>query len=306
MKNSAVIFSVFGAIWFFANSEAAEVEGIAEYEQSIAEWHAAREARLKGPAGWLNLAGLYWLDEGINGVGSAADSDILLPDETAPEHVGVFVLEDGEVDFRAAPGVDVFSGDERVTQLDLLHDEAGEPTILTSGRYAWYAIRRMERMGVRLRDYEHPVLSTFPGIETYPVGMPWRVNAEFKAYPEPRQIVVTTVVEGLGWDPIAPGVLEFELEGEQLSLEAYQSGDALFLIFADLTTGDETYPAGRYLYVEAPGPDGTTVLDFNKAYNPPCAFNEFATCPLPTRRNYLQVRIEAGEKYSEGLHASGI
>ena len=191
-------------------------------------------------------------------------------------------------------------------RIPLVHDEAGEPTLLSHRSFGWYAIQRMERMGVRLRDYNHPFLEVFPGIESYPADLQWRLEARFVAYDEPRQLQVMTVVEGLGWDPVAPGVLEFEIQGQPLSLEAYRSGDELFIIFADLTTGKTTYPAGRYLDADTPGPVGTVILDFNKAYNPPCVFNEFATCPLPTRRNYLQVAIEAGEKYSEGLHALGL
>ncbi len=308
MNARLVVLFFVGASFSLLIAEGARAQKLdaAEYERSMAQWHADREARLKGPNGWLNLAGLYWLEEGVNSFGSSVDSDIALPQGRAPDRVGTFVLNDGEVSFRVEPGVDVSSEGVRITELDLVHDEAGTPTLLIHGGLAWYAIRRMERMGVRLRDYDHPFLSMFPGIESYPAELPWRVEARFLPYEEPRQLVVTTVVEGLGWDPVAPGILEFELDGHELSLEAYRSGNEFFLIFADLTTGGETYPAGRYLYADLPGADGTTILDFNKAYNPPCAFNEFATCPLPTRRNYLQIAIEAGEKYTDGLHAAGI
>ena len=278
----------------------------AGYEQAIAKWHIEREARLRGPDGWLNLAGLFWLEPGENTFGSAPDNDIVLAEHLAAARLGSFVLEDGHVVFRAEPGADVLSRGEPLTELSLVHDEAGEPTLLTHRSLGWYAIRRMERMGVRLRDYEHPFLEQFPGIESFPADLQWRVEAQFIPYDEPRQLRVMTVVEGLGWDPIAPGIVEFEIGGETMSLEAFSSDEELFIIFADLTTGDTTYPAGRYLDADLPGSDGTTILDFNKAYNPPCVFNEFATCPLPTRRNYLQVPIEAGEKYTDGLHALGI
>ena len=278
----------------------------AEYQRAMDQWHAEREARLKGPDGWLNLAGLYWLEPGANTFGSAPDSHIVLEEGLAAARLGAFVLEDGDVTFRAEPGAEIFSQGERVTELRLVHDEAGEPTLLTHRSLGWYAIGRMERMGVRLRNYDHPFLEEFPGIESYPADLAWRVEARFIPYDEPRQLQVMTVVEGLGWDPVAPGILEFEFDGEPMSLEAYGADDGFFMIFADLTTGKATYPAGRYLDAELPGPDGTTILDFNKAYNPPCVFNEFATCPLPTRRNYLQVPVEAGERYTEGLHALGI
>ena len=161
-------------------------------------------------------------------------------------------------------------------------------------------------MGIRLRDYEHPALDAFPGIETYPVETSWRVAAELIRYPEPRRVAVDTVVEGLGWDPLAPGVVEFELNGEKHSLEVFESGEDFFILFADTTNGIETSPAGRFLYADRVNADGLTVLDFNKAYNPPCAFNDFATCPLPPRRNHLEIAIPAGERFSEALHMPAI
>ena len=302
-----------GTVVLFASSLAVglttarvEAQDAADYQQAMAQWHSEREASLKGPDGWLNLAGLYWLGPGSNTIGSAPNNDIVLREGQAAAGLGAFLLEDGNVTFQAEPGADVFHSGEPVTRISLVHDEAGDPTLLTHRSLGWYAIQRMERMGVRLRDYDHPFLKAFPGIESFPADLQWRVEAQFTAYDEPRQLQVMTVVEGLGWNPTAPGIVEFEIQGQPLSLEAYRSGDELFIIFADLTTGKATYPAGRYLDADLPGPDGTVILDFNKAYNPPCVFNEFATCPLPTRRNYLQVAVEAGERYSEGLHALGL
>lgn len=302
---NAVLLSA-GLLLIGCTADRSEAPEASDYERSLAQWHAEREARLKGANGWLNLAGLYWLDPGINSIGSSPDNDIVLAEGSAAARLGAFILEEGAVTFQAEPGAEVFSSGEPVTQMPLIHDEAGEPTLLTHASLGWYAIQRMERMGVRLRDYDHPALESFPGIESYPADLAWRVEARFDPYPEPRELQVMTVVEGLGWDPIAPGILEFEVHGEPLSLEAYGSDDGFFVIFADRTTGDTTYPAGRYLEVDAPGPDGFTIVDLNKAYNPPCTFNEFATCPLPTRRNLLEVAVEAGEKYTEGLHAAGI
>ena len=308
--NRSTFNAVLMASWALAAGSAVErleAQEAADYAQSIAQWHSERETRLKGPDGWLNLAGLFWLEPGYNTMGSAPDNDIVLKEGLAAARLGAFVLTDGGVTFRAEPGAEIFSQGEPVTELRLIHDEAIEPpTLLTHRSLGWYAIHRMERMGVRLRDYDHPFLDEFPGIESYPADLQWRVEARFIPYDEPRQLQVMTVVEGLGWDPVAPGTLEFEINGEPLSLEAYGADDGLFIIFADLTTGETTYPAGRYLNAELPGVEGTVVLDFNKAYNPPCVFNEFATCPLPTRRNYLQIAIEAGEKYTKGLHALGI
>ena len=271
----------------------------ARYESALAEWRANRVASLKGPDGWLNLAGLYWLKEGANSFGAATGNDLVTPEGSAPPKLGVFVVEAGAVTFRAEPGVEVLHGESPVTEMLLVDDQEDDPPLLTHGSLAWTVIRRMDRVGVRLRDYEHPAIATFEGIESYPADPDWRLEAKFEAYPEPRTIRVATVVEGLGWEPTVPGTLEFEAQGQSLSLEAYRSDDEFFIVFADATTGDTTYPAGRYLAADLPGTDGTTVLDFNKAYNPPCVFSEFATCPLATPRNRLAVAVEAGEKYTE-------
>ena len=270
----------------------------ARYESALAEWRADRVASLKGPDGWLNLAGLYWLKGGANSFGAAAGNDLVTPEGSAPPTLGVFVVEDGAVTFRAEPGVEVLHGKSPVTEMLLVDDQEADPTLLTHGSLAWTVIRRMDRVGVRLRDYDHPAVTAFAGIESYPTDQDWRIEARFEAYPEPRKIRVATVVQGLGWEPTVPGTLEFEAQGQSLSLEAYRSKDEFFIVFADGTTGDTTYPAGRYLAAALPGPDGTTVLDFNKAYNPPCVFSEFATCPLATPRNRLAVAVEAGEKYT--------
>ena len=278
----------------------AEPTGASDYPRSIVDWRAEREEELKGPDGWLNLAGLYWLDPGVTRMGAAPDNDIVLADLPAAPYLGAFVWENGTVEFRADPGAEVVSNGERVTKLRLVHDEEGEPTVLTHGSLSWHAIGRMDRMGVRLRDLNHPAVSGFSGIQAYPTDPSWRVEARFEPYAQPEERILNTVVEGLGWHPTAPGVLAFELAGEPLTLEAYAAGPGFLLIFADLTTGKTTYPAGRYLYAFGPrGPAGTVTLDFNKAINPPCAFTDFATCPLPQRRNRLPIAIEAGEQYAK-------
>ncbi len=284
----------------------AAVRDVAAYERDVATWHADREDGLLSPDGWINLAGLYWLKDGVNSFGSGADQDLVLPAGRGPAHAGEFVLEYGQVTLHVAPGVDVDSMGETVGELRMQDDTEGEPTVVTYGSLAFFVIRRMDRLGIRVRDYEHPALEAFPGIKTYPVETAWRVAAEFKPYPEPRRVAVDTVVEGLGWDPVAPGIVDFELDGEKHTLEIFESGDDYFILFADTTNGLETYPAGRFLYAEQADANGLTVLDFNKAYNPPCAFNDFATCPLPPRGNYLDFAIPAGEMFSETLHAPAI
>ncbi|MDE2851077.1 MAG: DUF1684 domain-containing protein [Acidobacteriota bacterium] len=299
METHRIVRSAFVVAAIFALTATTQSSAQTSYEHALAEWRSQRVATLKGPEGWLNLVGLFWLEEGPNSFGAAADNDLVAPEDSAPPKLGVFLVKDGTVTFKAEPGVDVILGESRVTEILLADDQEKEATLLTSGPLAWTVIRRMDRLGVRLRDYDHPAVAAFAGIESYPADPSWRLEARFQPYPEPRTIRVPTVVEGLGWEPTVPGTLEFEAQGQSLSLEAYRSDDDFMIVFADGTTGDTTYPAGRYLAASLPGPDGTTILDFNKAYNPPCVFTEFATCPLATPRNRLPVAVEAGEKYLE-------
>ena len=297
VKPHRIVRSASAIAAIFALTATAQVSAQDSYEHELAEWRGQRVATLKGPDGWLNLAGLYWLEEGPNSFGASADNDLVAPAGSAPK-LGEFLVDNGTVTFRTEPGVDVFLGESPVTETLLVDDQEKEATLLTTGSLAWTVIRRMDRLGVRLRDYDHPAVTSFAGIETYAADLDWRIEARFEPYAEPRKIRVATVVEGLGWEPTVPGTLEFEARGQSLSLEAYRSDDGFLIVFADGTTGDTTYPAGRYLAANLPSDDGTTILDFNKAYNPPCVFSEFATCPLATPRNRLPVAIEAGEKYT--------
>ncbi|MDX1499515.1 MAG: DUF1684 domain-containing protein [Woeseiaceae bacterium] len=274
---------------------------LAAYRAGIEAWRAERLARLKGPDGYLNLAGLFWLDQANATLGSAPDNDIVLPASAAPRVGRLEVTADGVV-IVTEPGVDVRYEGVPVRSLLISDDTTAAPVTITHGSLAWTIIRRDDRFALRLRDFEHPAIEAFPPLEYYPIDPAYRVDARLERFETPRVLNVDTVIEGLGWHPESPGLLVFELGGEIFDLEAYAAGDELFLVFGDRTSGRETYPAGRFLYAPMPGPDGRTVLDFNKAYNPPCAFNDFATCPVASPRNRLATRIEAGEKYDPGVH----
>jgi uncharacterized protein (DUF1684 family) len=163
-------------------------------------------------------------------------------------------------------------------------------------------IRRDNQFAVRLRDFEHPSLQNFPPIDSYPVDRKYRISATLHRYAEPRIIRVDTVIAGLDYKPWSPGVVRFELDGESYELEVYDAGSELFIVFGDRTSGRETYPAGRFLYARKPGEGATFTVDFNTAHNPPCAFNEFATCPIASARNRLPVRIPAGERFDPTSH----
>jgi uncharacterized protein (DUF1684 family) len=270
------------------------VQAAPSYRAELEKFHADREAVLKADDGWLTVAGLFWLKPGANRAGSAAGSDVLLPPK-GPARLGTFELKDGAVSFTADPSAHVMIGDRHVTTtaFDL---RAGDAGAIRTGDLVMFPIQRGEKIGIRMRDLRSATRKGFSGVRTFPVRPEYRIVARFVAYPQPKTVLVPNV---LGQHPemTSPGYVTFTLDGRQLRLEpVFETAERkeLFFIFSDATSRDSTYPAGRFLYTPLPA-GGTVVLDFNKAINPPCAFTEFATCPLPIKENRLPVRIEAGE-----------
>ncbi|HSM92619.1 MAG TPA: DUF1684 domain-containing protein [Anaeromyxobacteraceae bacterium] len=243
-------------------------------------WHEEREERLRQPEGWLSLIGLHWLSEGENRIAG-------LP--------GRFVLERGAVSLEASAADGWTLGGAPLSGRSLLaSDEAGEPDRLRNGARTAIVIERGDRTALRVWDTESAALLEFRGVPAYPHDPRWRVVGRWEPYPAPRTVEVPSAV-GIPQLEQAPGRVHFELDGRSLTLEPTSSGDALFFVFRDLTSRDETYGAGRFLTAEPPV-DGQVVLDFNRAVNPPCAFTPYATCPLPRPENSLPIRIEAGER----------
>ena len=271
------------------------------HDAEIAAFRARRDDRLRSKSGWLSLVGLSWLSEGDNPVGSAPKSRVLLPSGKAPANLGTIRLENGVATFAAAPGAVVTAGGKPVTSLALAPDTSGKPTVLSHGSLSFYLIKRGARLGVRVKDGEAAALKEYKGIPTFPVNPLWRLVARFEPYDPPRKIDVPNVLGSTEADE-SPGAVVFEVKGETYRLEAVKEDDSgeLFLIFGDRTNGVETYGGGRFLYT-APPKDGTVVVDFNRAVNPPCVFTPYATCPLPPAPNRLPIRIPAGEK-SYGTH----
>ena len=266
------------------------------FEQEHKLWQEQRTARLKSETGWLNLAGLYWLGEGENSFGSDSSNRIIFP-EKAPSRLGMYILENGRILFIPEKGSGILHGDTLAGEMEIAADRSGHPSLLECGSLAWFVIQRGNRYGIRLRDYENPAVGEFHGIETFAPDRNWQIKAVFEAFSEPREFLIPTVL-GTAEKYLCPGILRFSIGGTGQELYPVDSDEGLFIIFADETSGLETYGGGRFLYTEKPGPDGTVMIDFNRAYNPPCAFTPFATCPLPPRDNFLTVRIEAGEKFS--------
>jgi uncharacterized protein (DUF1684 family) len=270
------------------------------YIAEIETWRQKRLERLTSATGWLSLAGLFWLRDGSNSFGSGEQNDIVFP-SSAPDVVGIFELDDGKVKVRIDPDADVLYQGEPVREMVLASDLNGSPTTLTLGPLTWYVIDREGRLGVRLKDAENPNLRTFTGIESFRIQPEWKLPAQFVPYDPPRKLAITDIT-GSVREVICKGSLVFEYEGDQYKLDPLGDGtEPFFVIFADATNNRQTYGAGRYVYVDVPDSSGRTVIDFNKAYNPPCAFTEFATCPLPPAQNKLDLGVTAGEKY-DGLH----
>ncbi len=268
--------------------------GNPQYIKAVQEWHKQRIARLKTETGWLNLAGLYWLREGENTFGSADDNDIIFPLK-APDHIGTFILDDSTVYVEINPEVKVVSDSQSVTGMKMNDDLSDSTTVLQLASLRWFIINRNGKYGVRLRDLDALLLKEFKGIDMYPIDEKWRLEAEFEKYPAPKVIEIPNIIGSVENDTVE-GRLVFRLNGEIHTLDPVSEGDEFFIIFADETNGEETYGAGRFLYTEKPDSVGMVVLDFNKSYNPPCAFTRFATCPLPPKQNYLHLKVTAGEK----------
>ena len=264
----------------------------------IEKWRAGRIARLKADDGWLSVVGLSWLEPGENPVGSGRGNRVVLPAGKAPARLGTIRLaENGEARLEVARGAVVTHAGKRVRSLALQSDEKGEPTLVRHRTLSFHLIRRGEKLGVRVRDSASEARRAFHGIPSYPIQTEWRVQGRFAPYPPGHTIPVPNVLGTVSNDA-SPGAVQFQVGGRTYSIDAVaeEGSDELFLIFGDRTNGFETYGAGRFLYVPRPGPDGTMVVDFNKAYNPPCAFTAYATCPLPPPQNRLALSVEAGEK----------
>lgn len=297
-NRTKILLVLFTALLFITSCGGEADKGSPEYITEIKDWHQAREARLVEDTGWLNLVGLYWLDEGENSFGTAESNDVIFP--KGLEQMGTFTLGDSAVTFKAAEGVTITSNGEQVTEMELKPDISGERTILEWGTLRWFVIVRSgdntgAKYGIRLRDLEADAVKNFAGVDMYPIDEDWKIEAEYVKYDEPKPIVIPSII-GTKNEDESPGELVFTIDGEEYKLNPLDMGDGFWLIFADMTSGKETYGAGRFLYTEGPGENNKVIIDFNKAYNPPCAFSKYATCPLPPKENHLKVEITAGEK----------
>ena len=272
-------------------------EAPSTYRSEVEKWRANRVRRLTADDGWLTVVALSWLEEGDNRIGSAPANRVVLPAGKAPALLGTIRLAKGKATLTVAPGARVTHDGKPVTSIALATDAGGDPTIVVHGTLSFYLIERSNRVGVRVKDSDSTARRSFHGIESYAIDPKWRVPATFAPYRPKKEVAIPNILGGVTQEP-SSGAVVFSVEGREYRLDAVdeEGEEDLFLIFADRTNGETTYGAGRFLYARRPGADGKTVVDFNKAYNPPCAFTAFATCPLPPPQNRLPIAVTAGEK----------
>jgi len=265
------------------------------YEQEINQWKKERIIELKSENGWLNLAGLFWIKEGKHFFGGSATDDIRFPIPSFPEQVGYFERNGNVVKQVLQKNIPLLTNGVFQKESLIFHADSSQQPQITFAHYRWTLLQRDELIGIRFRDLKHPAVEALKNIPCFPIDTLFRVKAKLVPFLIPKKIPIANVL-GQITQQFSPGKLVFNLKGETYSLDALQEGNKLFIVFGDQTSGQSTYASGRYLYATLPGEDGITMLDFNKAFNPPCAFTSYATCLLPPSQNILLIKIEAGEK----------
>jgi uncharacterized protein (DUF1684 family) len=269
------------------------------YEGEILAWRDERLARLTRPDGWLSLVGLHWIKPGATYVGSAQDNGTRLA--LGPEQIGMLRLEkDGRLSLRIAQDAGItINGEPAEGTVALLSDaRPGGPTVVGfhRGDASFVVIERGGRHGLRVRNAMARTRMTFPGLDYFDIDPAFRFKASFQPHPPGKTLDIVNML-GMVEPTANPGRVTFERNGVTYSLEALDEGDGqLFFVFSDRTSGQQTYASARFLYAAPAGKDGSTVLDFNQAYNPPCAFTAFSTCPMPPPENRLDLAVTAGEK----------
>jgi uncharacterized protein (DUF1684 family) len=266
-------------------------------------WQAKRKESVAGTNGWTTLVGLHWLLEGRNFAGSNPTNQVVLPGKRAAASVGSFVRAGRKVRFEAASAIIAAVEGKPVQSVNLQSDAALKPTVLQIGQLSVIVIERGERIGLRTRDPEAPARTRFRGLKYFAYDPAWRIAGRFEPAREMKKIGVPDVTGGTQ-EFVAPGTIVFAHAGAEHRLVVVEEPgeEDYFVIFHDLTAGDSTYSAGRFFYVAKPGANGRVVIDFNRAYTPPCGFTPFATCPLPPRQNWLPFAVRAGERKPAGHH----
>jgi uncharacterized protein (DUF1684 family) len=300
--------SFLGILWLFilcltpsAYSEALSHDDSKTFLQEEAEWRKKRDKEMRAPTSWLNIAGLYWLEEGENAFGTSGKNPIKLPEGSAPQVAGRFYLDNGTVSVIAEQGIPLKVDGKTIHRFELKADDTGKPDIVELNNLRMWVIQRFDMYAIRLRDLDHLPYKNYTGLDFFTPNEKYRVQAEFQAFAKPKKLEVGTAV-GKNTVMDTPGYVTFKIDGTLYRLEAFSADpQTLFFIFGDETNGKETYEASRFMNARILE-NGKVDLNFNRAYNPPCAYTPFATCPLPPPQNQLKIRILAGEKKYPGSH----
>jgi hypothetical protein len=288
-----------------AKSPSASVQSDAEYRTSIESWQFENEKKLAAPTGWLALIGHTWLQRGENSLGTASRDAIRLPSELGPQVRGSFIVDGVRVRLRCDPDSGILVGGESHTECELTIDasklESDSPDPITIGdRIAIQLVRRNGKFAVRVRDAQSEAIARFQGKRWFPIDRSYCVDAIYRAYEEPKSIQIVNI-RGEDTTVEVVGTVEFQLLGQSVRLDAMlDSPEELFLIFKDRTNGVTSYGPGRFLNAPLPKDGDSVQLDFNKTYNPPCAFSPHTLCPLPPKQNHLDIEIQAGEMAPRG------
>ena len=265
----------------------------ASYTASIKYFYTLRMNALTDKNGWLNLAGLYWLNPGNNTLGSAATNALVFKHKNMPAVLGKFKVAGNRVSFEFDKAVTKFPNDYS-EEMVLFDATSKTDTSIVFNQFMWSIIIREEKIGVRFRDLKNPALIAFKGNKRFAIDESWNINAKLLP-PNPSGLFITNVLGQTTAQDYA-GKISFEYQGNNYVLDAISEGPGdLFVIFGDATNGINTYHTGRYMYVPRPDKNGNTFIDFNKAFNPPCAYTPYATCPIPPQQNILPFKVTAGE-----------
>ena len=290
--------TVWGMIAFFISlfSDLSAQENKKSYKAEIKEWDTKRLESLKAANGWVNLAGLYWLKPGENRFGKNSSNELVFDHPEFPDHLGTFNLNGNEVQWTTASGQTVLEKSTSVNSILLFQPDVMPVKQLAYKTFRWSIIKRENLIGVRLRDLANPSLDKLQKIDRFKVSQHWVIKARFE--PSMMPTILTTNILGQTYSQPHPGKVIFEIEGKTYQLDVVDEGepDEYHIVFGDETNGETTYPSGRFLDIPKPDKNNQTEIDFNKSYNPPCAFSEFSTCPIPTKANTLPIRVLAGEK----------
>ena len=295
----AVVIILLGSAVLFASAPgSAPVAPDAAYVQSFEKWKVEQIDDLK--QNWLPLAGLYWLKPGVNSFGTAAENGVVFP--KGPAHAGEFDLEGKDVTVKLRPEARAMIAGKALATTKLDADVSGHPTVIEMASLRFHVIVRGERVGIRVKDLESAAVANFKGLIFYPLDLNYRVTATWEPSDGKKTIDVPDVLGDVTPVPVT-GTVVFKINGQEQRL-AVLGGDpskGLSFVFNDLTAKSDTYPGGRFLHTD-PVANGTVILDFNRAYNPPCAVTPYATCPLAPKENRLAVAIPAGEKFDRAAH----